>query len=151
MSADANGDRQVVQGIRLGKHSLVTVKDLEVALDAAVHINRLLNQELITLSEQLRSAEADKHAWQAHARRLAAQLAEHKLAASPGSSEQPYWHSSMVITHLPVVAAVWACWQLPVDARVSWSCKVWSVIAVCAMQASSSRRTAAAVQQASSS
>lgn len=79
--AEANGDKpQVVQGIRLGKDSLVTVKDLEIALDAAVHVNRLLNQELKNLSEQLQAAEADRHAWEAHARRLARQLAEQKLA-----------------------------------------------------------------------
>lgn len=79
--AVANGGSQVVQGIRLGKNSLATVQDLEIALDAAVHINKHLNRELHSLSEQLRCAEADKHAWEAHARRLAMQLAKYKLAS----------------------------------------------------------------------
>lgn len=70
---------QAYQGIRLGKNSLVTVQDLEIALDAAVHINRHLNKELESVNEQLRRAEADKHAWEAQARRLAMQLAKHKL------------------------------------------------------------------------
>ncbi len=79
-SAEANGDKpQIVQGIRLGKDSLVTVKDLEVALDAAVHINRILNQQLLDACELLRCAEADKHAYEAHVQRLAKQLAELKL------------------------------------------------------------------------
>jgi glutathione S-transferase len=78
---EANGTPQAVQGIRLGKNSLATVQDLEIALNAAVHVNKLLNEELQKLSEQLQHAEADKHAWQAHARRLAMQLAQHKLAA----------------------------------------------------------------------
>jgi hypothetical protein len=77
----ANGTPQPVQGIRLGKNSLATVQDLEIALNAAVHVNKLLNEELQKLSEQLQHAEADKHAWQAHARRLATQLAQHKLEA----------------------------------------------------------------------
>lgn len=80
-AVEANGTPQAVQGIRLGKNSLVTVQDLEIALNAAVHVNQLLNQELLKLSEQLQHAEADKHAWQAHARRLAMQLAQHKLDA----------------------------------------------------------------------
>lgn len=79
--ADANGSStQVVQGIRLGEQSLTTVQDLEVALDAAIHINRHLNRELQNANEQLLNAQADRDAWQAHARRLAGQLAQYKLA-----------------------------------------------------------------------
>lgn len=82
---EANGT-QVVQGIRLGKHSLATIQDLEIALDAAVHINRHLNKELQHVSEQLRCAEADRLAWEAHAKRLALQLAKYKLASGLLSS-----------------------------------------------------------------
>jgi hypothetical protein len=55
-------------------------------LDAAVHINKHLNQELSNLLEQLRTAEADKHAWEAHARHLAMQLAQHKLEAAAAAA-----------------------------------------------------------------
>lgn len=90
--AEANGGsgaQVVVQGIRLGKQSLTTVQDLEVALDAAVHINRHLNRELQSLSEQLNKAEADRHAWEAHAKRLAMQLAQHKLQAAEAGQPSP--------------------------------------------------------------
>lgn len=94
--AEANGGsgtQVVVQGIRLGKQSLTTVQDLEVALDAAVHINRHLNRELQSLSEQLSNAEADRHAWEAHAKRLAMQLAQHKLAAAEAGACHHQQHS----------------------------------------------------------
>lgn len=95
-AAEANGGSStqvVVQGIRLGKQSLTTVQDLEVALDAAVHINRHLNRELQSLSEQLSNTEADRHAWEAHAKRLAMQLAQHKLAAAEAGARHHQQHS----------------------------------------------------------
>jgi hypothetical protein len=103
--AEANGGsgaQVVVQGIRLGKQSLTTVQDLEVALDAAVHINRHLNRELQSLSEQLSKAEADRHAWEAHAKRLAMQLAQHKLAAAEAGA----------IHHTSNAPAALRCWLL---------------------------------------
>lgn len=94
-AAEANGNTpQAIQGIRLGKNSLATVQDLEIALDAAVHINRHLNRELEGLSEQLRRSEADKHAWEAQARRLAKQLAKYKLSGRCAVrlwGRQPCW------------------------------------------------------------
>lgn len=63
------------------KDRLAKIEDLELALDAAVHVNRHLNTEIEAVLQQLLRAEQERAAWQEHARRLAKQLARYKRAA----------------------------------------------------------------------
>ncbi len=66
------------------KDKLTRLEDLELALNAAVHVNRHLNKEIESVVQQLQRAEQERHAWQEHARRLARQLAKYKRAAAAG-------------------------------------------------------------------
>jgi septal ring factor EnvC (AmiA/AmiB activator) len=56
------------------------VEDLELALDAAVHVNQHLNREIEAILQQLQRSEHERRAWQEQARRLAKQLARYKRA-----------------------------------------------------------------------
>lgn len=71
----------VEKPVRWSKDRLAKLEDLELALDAAVHVNRHLNKEIEIVVQQLQRAEQERHAWQQHARRLAKQLAKYKHAA----------------------------------------------------------------------
>jgi septal ring factor EnvC (AmiA/AmiB activator) len=80
---DINGGAVVVEKpVRWSKDRLAKLEDLELALDAAVHVNRYLNKEIEAVVQQLQRAEQERHAWQEHARRLARQLAKYKRAAA---------------------------------------------------------------------
>jgi hypothetical protein len=81
--ADFNGGAVVVEKpVRWSKDRLAKLEDLELALDAAVHVNRYLNKEIEAVVQQLQRSEQERHAWQEHARRLARQLAKYKRAAA---------------------------------------------------------------------
>lgn len=81
---EANGSSapSVIRGIRFGKNSISTLHDLELALNAAVHVNQHLNLEIEAALQQLQRAEQERLAWEQHARSLALQLARHKRAAA---------------------------------------------------------------------
>lgn len=83
--AGANGAGSgdgVVRGIRVGANALSTLADLELALNAAVHVNAALNEQIEAAVAQLARAEQERLAWEQHARRLAAQLARCKREAA---------------------------------------------------------------------
>lgn len=78
----------VEKPVRWSKDRLAKLEDLELALDAAVHVNRYLNKEIEAVVQQLQRAEQERHAWQEHARRLARQLAKYKRAAAGNQQQQ---------------------------------------------------------------
>lgn len=67
--------------IRWSRDRLVRIEDLELALDAAVHVNRHLNREIEGLIQQIDRERQQRQAWEAQAKRLAHQLAQCKRAA----------------------------------------------------------------------
>eukprot|EP00879_Flechtneria_rotunda_P012306 GHRR01012853.1.p1 GENE.GHRR01012853.1~~GHRR01012853.1.p1 ORF type:complete len:360 (+),score=161.42 GHRR01012853.1:289-1368(+) len=75
-------------GIRWSKDRLARIEDVELALDAAVHVNGHLNKEIEAVVQQLQRVEQERQAWQQHARRLAQQLAKYKRAAEQQQQQQ---------------------------------------------------------------
>lgn len=60
---------------------LARIEDLELALDAAVHVNRHLNKEIEGLLQQIEREKQQRQAWEQQAKRLAQQLSQYKRAA----------------------------------------------------------------------
>jgi predicted nucleic acid-binding Zn-ribbon protein len=71
---------------RLGTVSgerFATLGDLELALQAAIHVNQHLNREIEAVLNRLHKAEQERTAWQQRAQHLAKQLAKERRLRSP--------------------------------------------------------------------
>lgn len=76
-----NGNKDIDRPVRWSRDRLARIEDLELALDAAVHVNRHLNREIEGLIQQIDRERQQRQAWEEQAKRLAQQLAQHKRAA----------------------------------------------------------------------
>eukprot|EP00878_Enallax_costatus_P039869 GHUV01045797.1.p1 GENE.GHUV01045797.1~~GHUV01045797.1.p1 ORF type:complete len:441 (+),score=116.28 GHUV01045797.1:347-1669(+) len=81
-----NGNRP----LRWSRDKLARIEDLELALDAAVHVNRHLNKEIEGLIQQIERERQQRLAWEEQAKRLAQQLSQHKRAAGQTSKQHNY-------------------------------------------------------------
>ena len=80
---------------RLGTVSgerFATLGDLELALQAAIHVNQHLNREIEAVLNRLHKAEQERTAWQQRAQLLAKQLAKERRLHSPAGEAWQFRH-----------------------------------------------------------